>query len=83
MVRVLLTILAKLLKGVECWAGKTSYEFSFNMLGGTFLLLLVELIRGERLDEETEFLINYAGYGLLVLAAIYLVLKDLKLFILH
>ena len=46
--------------------------------GGALTLLGLEAIRKKPLSRETEDLIQYAGYAFLVLAAIWLVTRDLE-----
>jgi len=41
------------------------------------VFLLLEAGRGKPVDKDTEALINYAGYALLILSAIYLFARDL------
>lgn len=46
--------------------------------GGALALLALEAARQRPLSRETEELVQYAGYALLVLAAIWLFTRDLE-----
>lgn len=52
-------------------------RFPLCWAGGALALLLIEAVRRQALDRDTEGVINYAGYVFLILTGIYLFTRDL------
>ena len=45
--------------------------------GGKFVLLLIELIRGKKLKQETEINLQLLGFALLIVLALYVTYNDI------
>jgi hypothetical protein len=52
-------------------------KLSCGFPGGALVLLGAEVVRGKRLSRENEELVQYVGYAMLILAAIWLFTRDL------
>lgn len=60
-----------------------SKHVASSLPGGALVLLLIEAARSKKFDKDTEALINYGGYVILVLLGIYLFNRDLAAFVMR